>query len=92
MLADAIIAKKEEADRVGQSRNPAEEFGGFGVKGLDPIKLATLEEAITGKRTEPHFTILHQESDEGPVCSAATKVGETSDLARAASSKSQPAG
>ena len=66
MLADAVIAKREEAARIGQSQNPSQEFGGVDVKGLDPIKLSTLEEALTGRKIEPQFTILHQESDEGP--------------------------
>lgn len=66
MLADAVIAKREEAARIGQSQNPSQEFGGTDVKGLDPIKLSTLEEALTGRKVEPQFTILHQESDEGP--------------------------
>lgn len=68
MYSALVLAKREEAARVAAAEHPAREFDGVEASGLDPVKLAGLQAALTGHdEVPPHNAVLHEESDdEGP--------------------------
>jgi hypothetical protein len=51
VLTDFVVAKREQAEQVGRSPCPYEDFDGVSAKGLNPDTLAALYSILSG---EPH--------------------------------------
>jgi hypothetical protein len=74
LLSDFVVLDASEAERVGKSINPTEEFGGFHAKGMDGIKLGTLFCILSGTPCTTDFVVgfmgdqsmIHIESEDGP--------------------------
>lgn len=68
VLTDFVIAHAEDAQRVGDSDCPSEDFGGLDAKGIDVVKLGTLHAILNGTEYDPTFDcpLLYSPSEDGP--------------------------
>jgi hypothetical protein len=70
VLTDIVIADRTDAERVGRSECPYAEFDGIDAKGIDTVKLGTLNAILTNSPFDPSFAAsecLFQGSEEGPL-------------------------
>jgi hypothetical protein len=69
VLSDLVAAPATDADRIANSVNPAAEFGGIDIKGIDSVKFGTLHAILTGRSFEdllPEYDPVVTVSDDGP--------------------------
>jgi hypothetical protein len=70
-LTDFVSVDLSDAERVGDSLNPSEEFGGVPAKGISQVHLGTLHALLAGTPYDPDFmmsedSFLYTGSDDGP--------------------------
>lgn len=69
VLSDLVIAPAGVAAAICRSADPAREFGGSDIKGVDTIKLALLHAQLTGEDLDsllPAYDPVVSASDDGP--------------------------
>jgi hypothetical protein len=69
VLSDLVVARAEDAERIGRAVAPASEFGGIDIKGIDSVKFGTLHSILTGRSFEvllAEYQPVVSVSDEGP--------------------------
>ncbi len=69
MLANIVVAELDEAEAIGESSRPVEEWKGLEMVGLDQEKLALLHALLSGQLSDEaarDFRLYYAASDEGP--------------------------
>jgi hypothetical protein len=69
MLADFVVASRDDAQRVCDSTCPSRDFSGLDAKGIDTVKLGTLHAMLAGEDFDPSFmneSSLCSGGDDGP--------------------------
>jgi hypothetical protein len=70
VLTDLVVVDVSKAGDVAESRNPAEEFQGIDIKGIDPVKLCELKAVLIGqpydKAWNRDFEFVAGDKEEGP--------------------------
>lgn len=69
VLSDLVAAPATDADRIAHAVNPAAEFAGLDIKGIDSVKFGTLHAILTGRSFEellPEYDPVVTVSDDGP--------------------------
>ncbi len=70
VLTDILIVDEGEAEKVAAASAPTGRWKGMAAKGLDQVKLAKLwallEDRSPADEPDEEFTLLAQQSDEGP--------------------------
>jgi hypothetical protein len=57
VLADFVVADRDDARRVCDSDCPNREFAGLDAKGIDTVKLGALHAILTGGQFDPSFMV-----------------------------------
>ncbi|HEV7704566.1 MAG TPA: hypothetical protein VGO46_09750 [Gemmatimonadaceae bacterium] len=68
-MTDLVVAASGDAERIGKSESPAEEFDGIDIKGIDAVKFGTLHSILTGRSfddLQPEYEPVVSVSDDGP--------------------------
>lgn len=69
VLANIVMADAEEADAIGESSRPAEDWRGVEVKGLDAAKIAMLQSILTGQTFDEalgEYDPIYAAGEDGP--------------------------
>lgn len=69
MMCNVVVAGFEEADEIGESSRPVEEWKGFEAGGLDQAKFAMLHALLSGQyfdEAQRDLVLVYAASDEGP--------------------------
>jgi len=68
-FVNIVIGDADDAEAIGESFRPIEDWSGIELKGMDPAKLATLHSLVTGETFDEaiaKYYIVYAASDEGP--------------------------
>lgn len=71
VLTDFVIANLADAQLVGESMNPSQQFDGLDAKGMDQVKMASLYAILTGQDYDSDFlqaeqSFVYISSEQGP--------------------------
>lgn len=68
VLSDLVVAPDHAAAKVLHASNPASEFGGIDIKGVDSTKFGTLHAIMSGRSLEDVLPLYDpiSEDEEGP--------------------------
>jgi len=69
LVSEFVVAAESDAEKIAGSENPAAEFDGVEMKGIDVVKLGVLQSALSGRplvQLFPEYKTLAEGSDDGP--------------------------
>ena len=69
MLTDFVIAEENDSNRIANSQYLLDEFTGIDIKGVDPVKLATLHSILSDRSFKDllaQYNPVAEASEDGP--------------------------